>query len=73
MPHKAMQDGTINHDQRTETSPQSPYFIDEQQFLNWESRWETKQEVIEHFLNELDKSMAQRHCTEAPTLRVVSE
>ncbi len=73
MSHSEMQDGARNHDQRTDTSPQVPYQIDEKQFLNWESRWETKQDVIDHFLDELERSMAQRHNTEGHMLSLVCE
>ncbi len=73
MPQQETQDGATNHNQRTDTSTQVPYSINEKQFLNWETRWETKQDVIDHFLDELERSMAQSHNAEGHILSIVRE
>ncbi len=66
-------DGTTPDSQRTEQQRNHPYRIDEKQFENWEMRWNSKQEVIDHFLQELELAMAQGQATKVPTLRLVCD
>lgn len=47
------------------------YQIDEQQFTEWQLHWDSRQEVIEHLLRELDRAMAQSRHNERPTFRIV--
>ncbi|WP_417849912.1 hypothetical protein [Thalassoglobus sp.] len=66
-------DGASTSDQRTDQQPSGPYQIDEKQFENWELRWNTKQDVIDHFLQELETAMVQGQVRKVPTLRLVSD
>lgn len=51
-------DGAILKFQRNEDDSHNIHQIDEHQFENWQRRWETKEEVIDHLLEELEKSMS---------------
>ena len=50
-----------------------PYVIDETQFESWEQRWDSKQQVIEHLLSELEKAMTQSEKQKEVGLQIVGE
>lgn len=70
---RAMQEGSAVQTSRIELTPPEPYRIDEKQFENWQYRWNSKQAVIDQFLLELDRAMAQSEKEQGVTIRVVSE
>ncbi|MBT5020800.1 hypothetical protein N9153_03280 [Planctomicrobium sp.] len=58
------QDGVILKFQRNDDDSHNNHQIDEQQFENWQRRWDTKEEVIDQLLEELEKSMSHSQHTQ---------
>lgn len=55
--YDATRDGSILKIKRIEATSDQLYCIDEKQFENWQRKWDSKEAVIDHLLDELEMSM----------------
>lgn len=70
---KATPDGFENELQRIECPDPTPSGLNEEQFHNWQRRWNSKEEVIDKFLAELENAMTQSLIQKRPVFRIVSQ